>query len=95
MMLAALRREYRPAPPLAAALALLLLARQGDDRAGPVVPSAAVGHRDLFGVGGLALALWRDRTAVDGDRLRRPRRAGADRARGAARAARPAGLGRA
>lgn len=61
MALAALRDGYRPAPPLALGLALVLLGVKAalfDDQ---LVPQAAQGATLLFGGGGLALALWRPR----------------------------------
>ena len=61
MILAALRREYRPGPPLALALALLLLLSKATFK-DEWAPSAAVGITIIFGLGGIALALWRDRT---------------------------------
>ena len=59
------------------------------------MPHAAIGIGLLFGGGGLALALWRDRLRLDRHRRLRPRRPGADRPRAAAGPARTARLGRA
>ncbi len=57
MALALLRPEYRPAPPLALGLALVLLAAKAASAADPWAPSAGLGIALLFGGGGLALAL--------------------------------------
>jgi uncharacterized membrane protein len=61
MALAALRPEYRLAPPLALALALSLLLAKSSTGADPLVPFAAVGAIALFGVGGLVLSFWKPR----------------------------------
>jgi uncharacterized membrane protein len=59
--LALLRPDYRLAPPVALGLALLLLAAKAASWRDPWVPHAAIGIGLLFGGGGLALALWRNR----------------------------------
>lgn len=61
MALAALRGEYRPAPPLALGLALVLLGVKAALLDDALVPQAAQGAILLFGGGGLALAWWRPR----------------------------------
>jgi uncharacterized membrane protein len=61
MILAALRREYWPGPPLALLLALLLLLAKATGK-DAWVEYAAAGITIIFGLGGIALALWRDRT---------------------------------
>ncbi|HYI64507.1 MAG TPA: DUF2339 domain-containing protein [Allosphingosinicella sp.] len=57
--LALLRPEYRPAPPLALGLALVLLAGKSATGQDPWGPWAGTGIALLFGGGGLALALWK------------------------------------
>ena len=69
------------APPVALGLALLLLAAKAASGDDPCVPHAAIGITLLFGGGGLALTLWRNRPGVDRHRRLRPRRPGADRPR--------------
>jgi len=64
--LALIRPEYRPAPPVALGLALLLLAAKAASGQDPFVPHAAIGIGLLFGGGGLALAFWRDRPVWTG-----------------------------
>ena len=59
MLLAAMRRDYWLAPPLAAALALALLLAKATTGEDPLVPIAAIGSTLLFGVGGLGLAAWK------------------------------------
>jgi hypothetical protein len=59
--LALLRSEYRLAPPAALALALLLLAGKAAGFKDGFIEEAALGNTMLFGVAGLALAMWRDR----------------------------------
>jgi uncharacterized membrane protein len=59
--LAALRDEYRLAPPITLALALALLAAKAATRDSPYVAEAAIGITLLFGVAGLGLAFWRGR----------------------------------
>ena len=61
-----LRPEYRPAPPVALGLALLLLAAKAASWRDPWVPHAAIGISLLFGGGGLALTLWRNRLVWTG-----------------------------
>lgn len=61
MALAALRPGYRLAPPLAVLLALGLLLAKALAGQDPLVAPAAAGIAILFGLGGLALALWRGR----------------------------------
>jgi uncharacterized membrane protein len=61
MVLAAVRPEYRLAPPLAVLLALGLLVGKGVAATDPLVAPAAAGTTLLFGLGGLALGLWRPR----------------------------------
>lgn len=61
MALAALRREYRLAPPVAVALALILLFMKASDGDDPLVAPAAAGVTILFGLGALALTMWRRR----------------------------------
>jgi uncharacterized membrane protein len=61
LALALLRPEYRLAPPAALALALLLLAAKAGSYKDDFIDEAALGITLLFGIGGLALALWRDR----------------------------------
>jgi len=61
MALAALRRDYWLAPPLAAVLALALLAAKATTGQDPFVPLAAAGITAIFGIGGLSLAWWRPR----------------------------------
>jgi len=61
LALALLKPEYRIAPPVALALALLLLAAKAASFEAPFVPHAAIGITLLFGGGGLALSLWRNR----------------------------------
>lgn len=61
MSLAVLRDDYRPAPPLALGLALVLLAVKAALLGDPLVPDAGLGATLLFGGGGLALAWWRPR----------------------------------
>jgi uncharacterized membrane protein len=61
LALAVLRPEYRPAPPAALGLALLLLFAKANVGIDPYAPDAAIGIGFLFGGGGLALALWRPR----------------------------------
>src|SRR5206468_6106950 len=61
LALAVLRPEYRPAPPAALGLALLLLFAKANVGIDPYAPDAAIGIGLLFGGGGLALALWRPR----------------------------------
>ena len=56
--LAALRDDYRLAPPITLALALALLAAKAATRDSPYVAEAAIGISLLFGAGGLGLALW-------------------------------------
>ena len=75
--LALLRPEYRPAPPLALGLALVLLARQGGDRAG----SAGAVRRRSGSPCCSAAAGWRWRSGAaallwTGIACARPRRAG-------------------
>jgi uncharacterized membrane protein len=60
LALAAMRREYMAAPPLALAFALVLLGAKAATRQDMLVPDAAAGITLLFGLGGLALA-WRKR----------------------------------
>ena len=57
MVLAVLRPAYRPAPPLALGLALVLLAAKAASVGDPWAPGAGLGIGLLFGGGGLALAL--------------------------------------
>lgn len=57
--LALLRAEYRPAPPVALVLALVLLAAKAATVEDAWAPSAGLGIALLFGAGGLALALWK------------------------------------
>lgn len=59
MVLAALRPEYRAAPPAALALALLLLLAKAGTGRDPLVPVAAVGIGLVFGALGLAFAAWK------------------------------------
>ena len=59
LALALLRAEYRPAPPAALALALLLLFAKAATKMDAYAPDAAIGITLLFGGAGLALALWR------------------------------------
>jgi hypothetical protein len=61
MALAALRDEYRPAPPLALGLALVILAVKAALREDAPIVEAAAGLTLLFGGGGLALAIRRPR----------------------------------
>ena len=60
MALAALRRDYRLAPPVAVSLALILLFMNAADD-DPLVAPAAAGATILFGLGALALTMWRRR----------------------------------
>ena len=59
MVLAVLRDEFRFAPPIGLGLALLLLLAKAASYKYPFVVDAAVGITLLYGLGGLALALWR------------------------------------
>jgi len=59
LALALLRPEYRPAPPAALGLALLLLFAKATTGKDPFADEAAIGIALLFGGGGLALTLWR------------------------------------
>ena len=59
LALASLRREYRLGPPLALVLALALLLAKATSGQDPWVPAASVGISAIFGLGGMALALWR------------------------------------
>ncbi|HET9428087.1 MAG TPA: DUF2339 domain-containing protein [Allosphingosinicella sp.] len=59
LILAALRPEYRLAPPVALALALMLLLAKATTGVDPMVPAATIGAILLFGVCGLALAAWK------------------------------------
>jgi uncharacterized membrane protein len=59
LALALLRPEYRPAPPAALALALLLLFVKAAANMDVHAPDAAIGITLLFGGAGLALTLWR------------------------------------
>ncbi|WP_114953155.1 DUF2339 domain-containing protein [Sphingosinicella terrae] len=61
LALAAFRREYRLAPPLAVALALALLLAKAATGADPLLPPAAAGTTLLFGLGGIALRMWQRR----------------------------------
>ena len=61
LALALLRPEYRPAPPAALGLALLLLLAKAATKMDAYAPDAAIGITLLFGGGGLALTLWRNR----------------------------------
>src|SRR6185436_872914 len=61
LALALLRPEYRPAPPVALGLALLLRAAKAASWQAPFVPHAAIGITLLFGGAGLALTFWRNR----------------------------------
>jgi len=61
LTLAAWRDDYRLAPPLAAALALALLLAKATTGQDPLVPIAATGITAVFGLGGLALTLWKRR----------------------------------
>lgn len=63
LALAAIRREFWPAPPLALALALVLLGVKAATGQDEWVPMAAAGITLLFGGGGLALA-YRERGAL-------------------------------
>lgn len=56
MALASMRRDYRPAPPVALGLALVLLFAKAALRIDPWAPDAAIGITLLFGAGGFALA---------------------------------------
>ncbi|HYI47821.1 MAG TPA: DUF2339 domain-containing protein [Allosphingosinicella sp.] len=57
LALAAIRREFALAPPLALAFALVLLGAKAATGQDDLVPMAAAGATALFGLGGLALAL--------------------------------------
>jgi uncharacterized membrane protein len=59
LMLAAMRREFIAAPPLALAFALVLLGTKAATGHDALVPMAAIGITLLFGIGGLALAWWK------------------------------------
>jgi uncharacterized membrane protein len=59
LALAAIRREFALAPPLALAFALALLGAKAATGQDDLVPMAAAGATALFGLGGLALALWK------------------------------------
>ena len=61
MILGAIREEYRLAPSLALVLALLLLGVRAALPDDPLMPAVALGATLLFGLGGLALAAWKDR----------------------------------
>lgn len=61
LTLALLRPEYKPAPPAALALALVLLVAKAAAKMDVYAPDAAIGITLLFGVAGLALTLWRTR----------------------------------
>lgn len=63
MILGAIRDQFRLAPLLALVLALLLLAVRAALPDDPLVPAVALGATLLFGVGGLAVAAWKDRLA--------------------------------
>jgi uncharacterized membrane protein len=63
LMLAAMRRDYLAAPPLALAFALVLLGAKAATGHDALVPAAAAGITALFGIGGLALA-WSKRGAL-------------------------------
>jgi uncharacterized membrane protein len=63
LVLAAMRRDYAAAPPLALAFALVLLGAKAATGQDALVPAAAAGITLLFGLGGLALA-WRKRDAL-------------------------------
>jgi uncharacterized membrane protein len=60
MVLAALRREYSLAPPVAVSLAFILLFMKAAAQ-DPLVAPAAAGVTLLFGLGALGLTLWRRR----------------------------------
>jgi uncharacterized membrane protein len=66
LALAVLRPEYRPAPPAALALALVLLFARTALRVDPWAPEAAAGITFLFGFGGLGLAARRPRLLWSG-----------------------------
>jgi uncharacterized membrane protein len=59
LALAAMRRDYAAAPPLALAFALVLLGAKAATGQDALVPVAAAGITVLFGAGGLALARWK------------------------------------
>jgi uncharacterized membrane protein len=59
LALALLRPEYRPAPPAALGLALLLLFVKAWSKLDVHAPDAAIGITLLFGGAGLGLTLWR------------------------------------
>ena len=59
LALAVIRPEYRIAPPIALALALMLLLAKATTGVDPMVPAATIGAILLFGVGGLVLATWK------------------------------------
>jgi len=61
MALAALRREYRFGPPVALALAVAILSAKAGMRVDPFVLRAMGMVVAIFGLGGLALALWKGR----------------------------------
>jgi uncharacterized membrane protein len=61
LALALLRPDYRLAPPAALGLALILLLAKASTYKDPFIAEAAIGIGWLFGGGGLALALRRDR----------------------------------
>ena len=61
LALAAIRPEYRLAPPVALALTLMLLLAKATTGVDPMVPAATIGAILLFGLGGLALAAWKRR----------------------------------
>ncbi|MEA3012278.1 MAG: hypothetical protein QOD42_823 [Sphingomonadales bacterium] len=63
LALAAMRREFLAAPPLALAFALVLLGAKAATGRDEPVPAAAAGIAFLFGAGGLALA-WRKRETL-------------------------------
>jgi uncharacterized membrane protein len=62
LALAAMRRDFAAAPPLALAFALVLLGAKAATGHDALVPAAAAGITALFGAGGLALAWWERET---------------------------------
>ncbi len=59
LVLAAIRPEFRLGPPVALSLALMLLLGKATTGLDPMVPLATVGAVFVFGLGGIALAVWK------------------------------------